>query len=338
MKILRVILTPFGIVYWGIISFRNYLYDVGQQRGVHFDVPTICVGNLAVGGTGKTPHVEYLISWLSSQRKICTLSRGYKRKSDGLVFGHEDSTAEDLGDEAFQVYSKFSDKINTAVCSDRVFGISMIAGERPETDLIILDDAFQHRAVRYDFNILISDFNKPFFNDRMMPIGDLRDVRKSARRAQAVIFSKCPELDEEVVIKYKEELSRYSDAQVFFTGLEYGTVLSTVTKVELQQQSKVVLLTGIANASYLKEKLEESHEVIKHFEFGDHHNFTEYDIKKVISFVSQNEEVKLVTTEKDYSRIQHRSDVEGLDVFVAPIKVCFLSREEEFKKLVLQHV
>ena len=335
MKILRVLLAPFGVIYWSVIVFRNYLFDIGHKRGVKFDIPTICVGNLAVGGTGKTPHVEYLIRLFKDTKKITTLSRGYKRKSRGLVFADENSTSDDVGDEAFQVYTKFSGDINTVVCTDRVSGILMIAGELPDTNLIILDDAYQHRSVRYDFNILISDIQNPFYNDYTLPFGDLRDYRKSAKRANAVVFSKCSlDLslnDQELAIA---ETKRYTDAPVFFSAMKYGAVTKVQSQEVLQEGVEIALITGIAKPSALKAYLESQYQVLKHFEYLDHHDFHEGNIKSIRKFLEQNPAVKIVTTEKDYARLRNHKETELWDLYLAPIEVRFLNNEVAFQKLV----
>ncbi|HEX8547877.1 MAG TPA: tetraacyldisaccharide 4'-kinase, partial [Cytophagaceae bacterium] len=249
MKILLFyLLYPFSFLYKTVTSIRNHLYDIGHFRSFSFQIKTISVGNLTVGGTGKTPHIEYIINLLKADRNICTLSRGYGRKTTGIVFGDNNSTATSIGDEPMQYLLKYSPQTSVVVGEERALAIPTIIHELPKTDLILLDDAFQHRPVKPGLNILLCDFNKPFYSDHLMPTGRLRESRSGAKRADVVLVSKCPDSlsDNEMrVIKSKILPYIQKDVDIFFTGVTYKEPVPIFRQHKISNHA--IAISGIAN-------------------------------------------------------------------------------------------
>ncbi|MBS9524714.1 tetraacyldisaccharide 4'-kinase [Litoribacter alkaliphilus] len=330
------VLYPFALLYDGMTRLRNKLFDIGSKRSVVFEIPTVVVGNLALGGTGKTPMVEFIIERLSSHYEIATLSRGYGRKTTGVIIADQDATAEKIGDEPFQIFTKFGEKVHVAVGEQRVMAIPQVIMEFPGTDLILLDDAFQHRYVKGDFSILLTTFQKPFFDDKVVPLGTLREHRKGASRAQAVVVTKCPnELSEKTKQEYRSKIAKYAvtDTPVFFAGLKYGDpyeIFPTGRKLT----KDVILLTGIADNKVLKERLEGQYNLKYTLEFADHHKYTEEDagkIRKAFQEFGGNEAV-ILTTEKDMVKLKDRKFahlLEEIPIFAIPVKVDFDHKDEK---------
>ncbi|NJL11929.1 MAG: tetraacyldisaccharide 4'-kinase [Microscillaceae bacterium] len=225
MKLLwRMLMYPLTFLYCTITSIRNYLYDRGYWKSFSFDLPVISVGNLTVGGTGKTPHIEYLIRFLQAQYELSTLSRGYGRKSRGFRLAQPHDNAQSLGDEPFQLYQKFGTRIGVAVGEDRVAAIPHLLQERPQTQIVLLDDAFQHRPIAPQLNILLTDYGRLFYQDFPFPSGRLRESRRGARRADVIIVSKCSaSLSEAEKTRIQENIGAYArkDVPVFFTTIAY---------------------------------------------------------------------------------------------------------------------
>ncbi len=325
------------------MALRNSLYDKGVLASEQFDIPVIAVGNLTVGGTGKTPHVEYLLRLLQKYR-VATLSRGYKRKTKGFVLADAQASAARLGDEPFQYFCDFKE-VTVAVSEDRVAGIRQLREQRPETEVIVLDDAMQHRPVQPSLNILVTDFYRPFFKDFVLPAGLLRERRKGAARADAVIMSKCPPgLSGQEQERLKLEIKKYTKpgTPVFFTAYSYGNPVS----VGLQQpvSKQILLLTGIANAAPFKQYLlSEGYTIVQHLAYPDHYFYTEADLQRVQQLVKQHPQSNLsvLTTRKDAVKLASASLsglVEQLPVFYIPIEVRFLQGAADFDELVLHHV
>lgn len=322
---------------------RNYFYDHGIFQESAFDLPVICVGNLTVGGTGKTPHVEYLIRLLKG-KKIATLSRGYKRKSKGFLLANPTVSAETLGDEPFQYYLDFPE-INVAVCEKRVAGINKLREIKPETQTIILDDAFQHRAVKAGLNLLITDFYRRFDKDHMLPAGLLREPRSGANRADAVIVSKCPEkLTESQKNELKNGIGKYTKTgtPVFFSTYAYGRPVNFGCVQPLQKD--VVLVTGIANAEPLLAWLQSGgYRVHEHLAFPDHHLYTEENLEKIAKtwqkYRTSGHGCSILTTRKDavkLARPEFDAQLQAIPFFYVPIEVAFLENEAAFRQLVLR--
>ena len=343
MIFFKIVLYPFSIIYGIITSFRNFLYDHGYKASAHFPVKTICVGNLSVGGTGKTPFVEYLVEKLNKEFSIFTLSRGYGRKSKGFKIANDSSSVDDLGDESYQYYTKFKNLINVSVGESRVNAIQKILKFKPKLDLIILDDAFQHRALKCDFNILLTDYNNIFYKDLLLPAGRLREKKTGVKRAEVVIVSKCPANIEENTIKsisskIKKITKRPID--VFFTTIRYGEPINLLDNYFNVFSNNIFLVTGIAKPKYLEEFIIEKYNLIGKLDFSDHHNYTKADIVKIKnSFIACNNPSKcIITTEKDMVKFQNadfKKILHDIPVFYIPITAQFLKNQARFDELIL---
>ncbi|MEI7801552.1 MAG: tetraacyldisaccharide 4'-kinase [Bacteroidota bacterium] len=343
----KIILFPFSVLYAFGTSVRNFLFDRKLNRSIEFDLPVIGVGNLAIGGQGKTPMVEYLIELSKEFFKTGVLSRGYGRKTKGFLKVELTTVTSDCGDEPLQVKQKFPEAM-VCVCEDRATGIPLMIGE-DELDLILLDDAFQHRWVKPGLNILLSDFNAPFFNDLPLPAGNLRESRNGYRRADLIVFTRCTEFPDEIIRKnYLKKIPVINESKVFFAGLEYGEPHLFFSKEKLQQKlidfKKVLLVCGIAQPKYLMNYL---HERKIHFEallFSDHHEFTPHDFRKIVSeYEKLNDESAIIlTTEKDAVRLMKFKDESLLlkeRLFALPIKMKFQPEEKiRFDKIIFDFV
>ncbi|KAA9346114.1 tetraacyldisaccharide 4'-kinase [Adhaeribacter soli] len=342
MKFLKWLLFPFAILYGWIMALRNLLYDRGIFKSEKFDLPVISVGNLTVGGTGKTPHVEFLLRLLGNKKKA-TLSRGYKRSTKGFVLANEEASAATIGDEPFQYYLDFPETTVT-VCEKRAEGIIKIQELKPEAEVIILDDAFQHRAVTPTLNLLITDFFRRFDTDFMLPTGLLREPRCGAKRADAVLVSKCPEnlaANEREAIKNSIRKYTKPGTPVFFTTYKYGSPVGFGKPVV--PGKKIMLVTGIANPEPLiRYLLEQNYTIISHLNWPDHHHYTAADLEKIRNTLEQlPEECSIFTTRKDAVKLM-RPDfgfyVEKLPFFYLPIEVAFLADQPQFEQMVLSAV
>jgi tetraacyldisaccharide 4'-kinase len=330
MKFLRKLLCPFAILYDFITSIRNFFFDKGIMKYNSFNIPVIAVGNLSVGGTGKTPQIEYLIRLLSENYKIATLSRGYKRKSEGFVLADEKANAEIIGDEPFQYYQKFP-QIQVAVDANRTNGIQQLLAQKNAPEIILLDDAFQHRKVKAGLYILLTAYNDLYCADFILPVGNLRESRTSAHRAKIVIVTKCPEslsLDEKN--KIEVQLNLNSNQQLFFTSISYDSeVFSESGKIPVNEIQKIdkILLAGIAKPepffNFLKK---EGDEILA---FPDHHHFSENEIAE-IKVKAKNK--LIITTEKDFVRIKEQFPAEQL--YYLPIQSTFLEDKNVFDEAV----
>ncbi|SDW75890.1 tetraacyldisaccharide 4'-kinase [Flavobacterium degerlachei] len=334
MILLRKILFPFAILYGLVTSIRNFLFDNGILKSYTFDLPIIAVGNLSVGGTGKTPQIEYLIRLLSDSYKVATLSRGYKRKSEGFILADTTSNAEILGDEPFQFYQKF-DNIQVAVDANRKNGIEKLLSHEVKPEVILLDDAFQHRKVKAGFYIMLTSYGDLYSDDYMLPTGNLRECRSGAKRANVIIVTKCPsELTIEEQNQIRNKLKIAKTQELYFTTIVYDDCIysenQTLKVSEIQNRNKI-LLAGIAKPepffNYLKNNDEEC------LTFPDHHHFTEKDILDI-----KNKSINkiIVTTEKDYVRL--KGSIPSEQLFYLPIKSKFLVADNAFKKTILNYV
>lgn len=340
MLILRYLLFPISLLYGVIMALRNVLYDKGVLKQHGFPLPLISVGNLTVGGTGKTPMVEYLLHHLLTHHKVNTLSRGYGRKSKGYLALKEDSTATQVGDEPLQMFLKYRPKLQSVVCESRVEGVSRLLQDFPDTEIIVLDDAYQHRALKAGFSILLCDYNRPFYKDFMMPTGYLREFRAGAKRAQAIVVSKCPdELSVTQRNAIKASLARYApNCPVFFTQVEYKAVQAIQAQKAFEDYPSVVMLTGIARPEAMKAYLSQHRKVVRHFAFPDHHSFSDAELAEIKALWADGKsEACLVITEKDYMRLKpYLKDTTWghIPVFVLPIGLKFVEQEKEFLHLI----
>lgn len=344
LKSFRILLLPFSIVYGLIVWIRNWLYDKNILRSASFGLPLICVGNLSVGGTGKSPMVELLVKQLKDRYKVATLSRGYKRKTKGYALANDETTAIDIGDEPMLFHQKFPD-IPVAVGEERMVAIPQLLHDRPETQVIILDDAFQHRAIKAGFNILLTDYNNLFTRDFFLPTGDLRDMRGSYKRAEVIVVTKCPaNLSEAEKLELAKEIEPLPHQQLFFTTIAYGTPyhITHQTPTVIDEQTEVLLVTGIANPKPLKQYLEERIETYYMMHYNDHHIFTIDDWRDIVKrFNAIEAEKKLIlTTEKDAMRLtKFEQEINGMPFYIMPIEHRFLFYQEQaFANAVVQFV
>jgi tetraacyldisaccharide 4'-kinase len=336
MKLLRKLLFPFTILYGFITGIRNFFYDKGILKSYSFSIPVIAVGNLSVGGTGKTPQIEYLIRLLSEHYKIATLSRGYKRKSEGFVLADKNANAETLGDEPYQFFQKFPE-IKVAVDANRKNGIEQLLSQNEKPEIILLDDAFQHRKVKAGFYIVLTSYDDVFYNDFMLPTGNLRESRKGANRADIVIVTKCPSdisAKEQENIKQKIQYYLNENQPVFFSYITYDKhFYSEKEQIKIGNFQVVdkLVVAGIAKPepffAYLQ-AVKKSTMV-----FPDHHHFTEKDIQSILEAANGR---KIVTTEKDFVRLKGKLPVDQL--YYLPIKSSFVTSSNEFDKKILEYV
>ena len=342
-------LLPFSWIYGSIVRFRNWLFDIGLKKSKSFSIPIISVGNITVGGSGKTPHVEYLIRLLHDKAKIAVLSRGYKRKSHGYILANESTTMPEIGDEPFQMHEKFSD-IYVAVDAKRARGIENLQNDEAskDVDVVLLDDAFQHRYVKPGINILLVDYHRLIIYDKMLPAGRLREPLSGKNRADIVIITKCPKdlkpMEFRVLTK---AMDLYPFQKLYFTSIDYDTPKGVFEgkQIELDklQDYHVLLLTGIASPKQMEHDLKPMTKDITNLSFGDHHSFKGKDIDRINdTFESMPEPRIIITTEKDAVRLR---ETDGLyekvksNMYELPIKVSFmLDQQDNFNEKIISYV
>lgn len=315
------------------MTARNRAFDAGVLKSREFDVPTICVGNITVGGTGKTPHIEYIARLLKTNYAIAVLSRGYGRKSKGYIKAGRETTMEQIGDEPFQIKEKFAD-IDVAVCEKRTEGIDRLVTENEALQAVLLDDAFQHRHVKAGLNILLIDSNRPVWRDNVMPFGRLRESIGGISRADIVIFTKCKGMTAEQKSAYCSYIKEIKDIPVYFTAIRYGKPypLFNSANTAMPQESRVLLVTGIANPQPLKAEIEERGAKVELMQYGDHHNFSTADFDDIVKQFRNGGYTMIVTTEKDATRMKpHEETLRSIrdSIYVMPIEVEFLDGEEK---------
>lgn len=339
--VLKTLLFPFAVLYGWIMDIRNALYDKGIKPSVRFDLPVISVGNLTVGGTGKTPMVEYLVRLLSPAFRTATLSRGYGRRTKGFRLATKEDSPETIGDEPCQYLRKFGMQIQVSVGEERALAIPLLLQEHPDLEVVLLDDAFQHRRVKPSFSILLCDFTRPFYEDLMMPSGRLRESKHNAARADVVVVTKCPPgIDEDQLMAIEQTIRSFVSKPVFFSGFSYGSPIPFVnTRATLTK--KIILVTAIGNPAPLVEYISEHYELVKHLVFPDHHFFKPTDIQSILKEVQKNSGCSVLTTEKDMVKLESpalTSLVKEIPFFYIPITVQFLKEEQEFDEMILTHV
>jgi len=328
---LSFLLFPFSFIFGAIATLRRKAFQKGWLHSKTFTIPTICVGNLRVGGTGKTPHVEYIARFLYQNHQIAMLSRGYGRKTKGYIHANESSnlSSEIIGDEPMQYVNKFPNA-EVAVCEKRKKGIENLLNKNPELKVVILDDAYQHLAVNYSVKILLTEYHRPFFEDYPLPYGRLRECRSASKYADIIIVTKCPEnLTKEQKAHFLQKLKRKPHQEVFFTKIEYKQ------KAESNENLMILLLTGIANPTPLVQYLKTQYHKIHQLHFPDHHAFTNKDIEKIIRLKEKlgGENCTIITTEKDAVRLQAFKNMPKYHVI--PIEIVFLENETIFKEKLL---
>ena len=342
-------LLPLSWLYGLGVKFRNMLFEIGILRSESFDVPVISVGNITVGGTGKTPHVEYLIELLKDKAKVAVLSRGYKRRTRGFVIADDNATAKTIGDEPLQMKRKYGDDITVAVDRKRCHGIRQLTSDEDGIDVILLDDAFQHRYVKPGVNILLVDYHRLIIYDKLLPAGRLREPLSGKNRADIVIVTKCPHdlkpMEFRVITK---AMNLYPFQRLYFTCLDYRNITPVFGSGEQSLDSigkdcHILLLTGIASPQQMIEDLSPRCPHITPLTFGDHHTFTSSDVARINNeFAALPHPKMIITTEKDATRL---IAVEGLSeevrgaMFALPVKIRFmLGQEESFNEKIIGYV
>ncbi|RKR80234.1 lipid-A-disaccharide kinase [Mucilaginibacter gracilis] len=344
LKYLRWFLLPFSWLYGLVILTRNWCYDAGIFKSHSFNIPVISVGNLDVGGAGKSPMTEYLIRLLKNNHKLATLSRGYGRKTQGFLKATQASTATEIGDEPAQFKQKFPD-ITVAVCESRVAGINQL---KANIDLVILDDAYQHRAVKPGLSILLFDYSRIFEPHFMLPAGNLREPFGGIKRANIIIISKCPhtlaDAEQQAIVQRIKPLANQS---VFFTAINYSSlypVNSRAGTTQIDKDTVVFIITGIANPAPLLNHVKKQAKQVIHHNYPDHHQFTLKNITKLADeFLACPADKKLIlTTEKDIQRLREHELVAGfkqLPLWVLPIEVQFLNNNQAgFNNIIQNYV
>ena len=342
---MRILLLPISLLYHIVLTIRHKLYDWHILKGTRFEKPVICVGNLNLGGTGKTPHTEYLIKLLKDDYRVATLSRGYGRKTKGFKLAESTSTFEDLGDEPLQYFRKFANLL-VAVDEDRVDGTRKLLCSPNRAEVVLLDDAFQHRRIKAGLNILLTEYQHLYCDDFLFPAGTLRDVKSAAQRAHIIVVSKSPkELDEHEKKRISSKLKPDKEQKVFFSYLDYAPLLPLNEKakqISVNEAVSVLAFCGIAHPELFVEELKKHHKTVDFLSFADHHAYTENEVNNILKrFESLSGEKKIiVTTEKDAARLTNSPylcQFETDPLFVLPVSVRF-HEEEKFNEEILKYV
>lgn len=340
MKFARLFLFPFSILYTLITAVRNLLFDVGLLKSVTFEKPIIAVGNLSVGGTGKTPQIEYLIRLLNPNYKVGVLSRGYGRNTKGFILANKSNTAQEIGDEPLQFFKKFKN-ITVAVDEKRVRGIEHLGELKNGPEIVLLDDAFQHRHVKAGFYVMLTKYDDLFTNDFVLPAGNLRERRVGVKRANVVVVTKCPEnISKEDQQEISQLIQRYFQGPIFFSTIKYANVLLNKNNEEVSTKAlsgyEMLLVTGIANPSSLLTYLSDLGCVYTHLNFPDHHQFSE---KEIVDLKERFKAIKcssklILTTEKDFVRLSDSLD----NLYYLGIETSIVKGQKEFDGLLTDYV
>lgn len=342
-KVLCDIVNPYR---W-ITAARNLLFDIGAIKSYRFQIPTICIGNITVGGTGKTPHTEYLIELLGKKFRTAVLSRGYGRKSKGYIKADVTSTMPILGDEPFQIKNKYP-WIDVAVCEKRVTGIERLLEDANETEVILLDDAYQHRHVKAGLNILLIDSNRPIWQDCILPFGRMRESIGGIRRADIVIITKCNGITPQQANWCRSYMRKIKEIPVFFSSMKYGMHYPLFKEAApfdgISLGDEILLVTGIAKPTPLKEEIARRGAKVELLQFGDHHNFTTGELEGIASRFKEMQGTRkaIITTEKDATRLLKRNDLPMIikeNIYALPIKVEILEGKEKiFNQIIVNYV
>ncbi len=338
------VLGPLSLLYGLTVFIRNKLYDWNFFHSTAFDLPVISVGNITVGGTGKTPHTEMLISMLHTTMKIAVLSRGYKRRTKGFRYVEATDTAGQAGDEPLQMKRKFPE-VTVAVDVDRIHGIQRLMKDVPDLQAVILDDAFQYRKIRPALSLLMIDYNRPVRKDFYLPLGRLRDSKGQQRRADIIFLTKCPAqlkpIERRVMSK---DVHAYPYQQLYFSTFNYGGKRAVFEESNFSQKaSEAIAVTGIANPAPFLEQVKREHRLKAHLAFPDHHAFSANDVQKINAVAAQYPEALLLTTEKDALRLyetQGLADEAKQRFFYIPVEVAFLEEADKakFAKYIVSYV
>jgi len=337
MFVFKYLLWPFALLFDLATRIRNYLYDLGQKKSFTFDTVVVSVGNLNVGGSGKTPMVEYLIRQWADRYQLATLSRGYGRKTQGILVASPADDARTIGDEPFQLLRKFKDKIKVVVGEERAVAIPSILHQFPEVQVILMDDAFQHRAVKPQFSILVTDYERPFYVDYLLPYGRLREARKGAARADVIVVTKADGATEsEMELIQKRIHTIVGNKPVFFSGLKYQAPVAIQHKHLIEK--KVVLVSGIAKNAPLAREVSKSFDVVRHFRFKDHHVYSMEDIQRIHRAANDFQVNSILTTEKDMVKLiapQLLPLLQQNNWFYLPVQAVFLKDGMHFDEMMI---
>jgi tetraacyldisaccharide 4'-kinase len=346
-QIIKIIFYPLSLLYGLITALRNFLYNAGILTSVEFPFPVICVGNITVGGTGKTPHTEYLAEMLGKRFKVAILSRGYKRKTRDFRIATPEALVSEIGDEPLQIFRKHPEVL-VAVDLNRVDGVQTIIEDHPDIEVIILDDGFQHRKITPGLSILLTDYERLYFRDQMLPYGNLRESKVNMRRADVILITKTPEnitpIQRRLIVK---EIDKAANQNLYFTSFRYKAPVPVFDNKSVTKEftgSGIVLVTGIANPLPLKEYLLKSYSEIIHLQFPDHHYFSEKDLLEISSAYNdlKSETRYLFTTEKDAVRLREFTNIAEpirSAFYYIPIGIFFLNEDQdEFDNLIIDYV
>lgn len=328
----RFLFFPISAFYGLILLIRRRVFfTYGIFKRTSFDIPIICIGNLSMGGTGKTPHTEYITRLFKKNYRIATLSRGYKRKTTGYICANKTHLVKDIGDEPMQYFNDFGNEVKIAVDERRVHGVIQLLNENPTLDMIILDDAYQHLAIKAGLNILLTDYFKPYFSDYLFPVGTLRESKSATKFADIIIVTKCPKILSPIMRDFfLSKIKPTEKQQVLFSYFTYGDLVP-ITKASVNGKidfSTIILLTGIVNPYPLKEYLTEFYSEIRTVEFPDHHEFTPKDIDEIIREFDAiiTKQKAIITTQKDAMRLLEphiKNLIDDLPIFYVPLNVSF---------------
>jgi len=345
--LVKILFLPFSILYGIGISLRNWFYNRGLLKSVSFNLPVISVGNLSIGGAGKSPHIEYLVRYLSNYIEVATLSRGYKRKTKGYLRVHDYHSAQEVGDEPLQFRRKFNEDIVVAVDENRMFGIPKILVDKPETQVILLDDAFQHRAVEPGLNILLTEYNRRFTKDFLLPSGRLREWRSAYHRADVIIITKCKaEVGEEERQSITNEINLLPGQSIYFSYYEYGrpyNIFNAADQYTIKEEDDILVISAIANTDYLIKHLEGVANYIHTLEFEDHHFYDNADISTIMrTYNNMDDGTVILTTEKDAMRLElHKAFFieNNIQIFAIPVQVKFhFEGDEKFNGEIAEYL
>ena len=337
---MRFLLLPLSIFYGFIVGIRNKLFNWKILKNKTFNIPIICVGNISIGGTGKTPHIEYLIKVLSN-KKIAVLSRGYGRVTKGVRFVKEDENYLHVGDEPLQIKQKFP-KVKVIVSENRRKGVQEILRKFPETEVILMDDGFQHRYLNTGLNIILNNYEKPIYSDYLIPFGGLRESINSLKRAKIIITTKCPKLNEEEKNYISKKVNLQKNQLKYFSSIEYDKCRNLISKTAISNLKgyNILLVTSIANAHNLKNYLEHNQNTVNHLAFPDHHKFSDKNINDILTKFKDNNYDKniILTTEKDKVKLTNFIDYfKGINIYYIQIKVN-IQNYKKFNNEILKYV
>ena len=339
---MRLLLYPFSVIYNTVSTIRNWLFDFNIFSSISYPIPIICIGNLSIGGSGKTPHTNYIIDLLKKEYSIAVLSRGYGRVAKGFKYVQNTDSAKYVGDEPL-LYKQKHPNIIVAIEKDRNKGVQKIMNDFPEIDVILLDDGLQHRWINPGLKIVITPYQKPYFNDYLFPFGSLRENKSGANRSDIIIVSKCPENMNPTAKKgMKSELHLFASQSAFFSSIKYSD-LRCMTSSELLIDFKdysITLVTGISDPSLIIGYFKNKEQEVRHQNFADHHKYTLSDIQKILNEYNKDKSIKklILTTEKDAVKLMEFENHFGdVNIYILPINIAF-EKQEEFEKQILNYV